>query len=406
MKGSLCFPLSKRVLFFGLMLIFGLLAVPESPAQQYKISLLTCDPGDELYSTFGHSALRVREMDSGRDLVFNYGTFDFNTSFFYLKFIRRTLDYQLSLTTTENFLYEYNYFKRSVREQELALSQDQARAVVAFLQENYRPENRKYRYDFFFDNCSTRIRDLFEAVLGPSLQWNHTGSAPEKSFRDMIDEYVYPMPWSDLGIDLALGAVIDRTAREEEKLFLPDYLEAAFDRATLIGDGPEQTLVGQTKTIYDFPERVHSGFDFSSPYLVFWTLAIFVGAITFFGFRKKRLYIGVDAGIFTVFGLLGLLLVFLWFFTEHPQTKNNWNLFWAFPLHLLLAWRLVKNPLSPMVKKFLLGAMILIDLALVIWILGLQSFHPSILPLLLLVLLRTNFLYYNLNAFNNLNKRR
>ncbi|WP_154856788.1 Lnb N-terminal periplasmic domain-containing protein [Cyclobacterium xiamenense] len=407
MKGSSCFTLPKPVLFFGLALFFGVVvAVPDSPAQQYQISLLTCDPGEELYSTFGHSAIRVRELDSGQDLVFNYGTFDFNTSFFYLKFIRRTLDYQLSLTTTENFLYEYNYFKRSVREQELALSEAQARAVVAFLQENYRPENRKYRYDFFFDNCSTRIRDLFEAVLGPSLTWNHPGTAPSKSFRNMIDEYVYPLPWSDLGIDLALGAVIDRTADEDEKMFLPDYLEAAFNRATIIGDGPERGLVGETKTIYDFPERAASGWDLSSPYLVFWILAVTVGGITFVGFKKKRLYAGLDAGIFTLLGLLGLLLVFLWFFTEHSQTKNNWNLFWAFPLHLALAWLLVKNPLSPMVKKLLLGAMILTDLGLVVWILGFQSFHPSILPLLLLVLLRTNFLYYNLNAFSNLDKRR
>ncbi len=397
---------ARLFIYISLTLFVGLTSIPDSEAQRFKISLLTCDPGDELYSTFGHSAIRVRDLDSGRDLVFNYGTFDFNTPFFYVKFIRRTLDYQLSLTTTENFLYEYDYFKRNVREQELALSEAQARDLVAFLQNNYRPENRSYRYDFFFDNCSTRIREMLETVLGSSLKWNHPTDVPSKSFRNIIDEYVYPLPWSDLGIDLALGAVIDRTANENEKLFLPDYLEAAFQRATIIGDGPERALVAENHTVYDFPDTEGQQWDFSSPYLVFWALAIIVGLITFFGFRNKRLYYGLDIGIFTILGLLGLLVVFLWFFTEHSQTKYNWNLLWAFPLHLIVAWYLLVKPLHPLVKKLLLTSMILTDLALVIWILGFQSFHPSILPLLLIILLRTNFLYYNLKAFIGLDKRR
>ncbi|MFO7823782.1 MAG: DUF4105 domain-containing protein [Cyclobacterium sp.] len=376
-----------------------------SQAQQYQVSLLTCDPGDELYSTFGHSAIRVRDQGSGQDLVFNYGTFDFNTPFFYVKFVRRTLDYQLSLTTTENFLYEYNYFQRNVREQELNLSDQQSRALVAFLKENYRPENRKYRYDFFFDNCSTRIREMMEEVLGSSLKWNlpEEGES-QKSFRNLIDEYVYPLPWSDLGIDLALGAVIDRRANEKEKMFLPDYLEAAFQRASIIGDGPERPLVRQNNTIYDFPDARAQSWIFFNPYVVFWSLAIAAGLLTFLGFKKKRLYIGIDIGLFTALGLLGLLLLFLWFFTEHSQTKNNWNIFWAFPLHLFLAIKLGLQPLQGMVRKLLLGAMILADLALVIWILNFQSFHPSILPLLLIIILRTNFLYYNLNIFNRFGK--
>ncbi|SHM40343.1 protein of unknown function [Cyclobacterium lianum] len=397
------FPEFKSCLLWGI--LFFLLHSPSpGQAQQYKISLLTCDPGEELYATFGHSAIRVRELETGRDLVFNYGTFDFNTPFFYVKFIRRTLDYQLSLTTTENFLYEYNYFRRSVREQELNLSDVQARAVVAFLQKNYRPENRKYRYDFFFDNCSTRIREMMESVLGNSLKWNLPQPEEEKSFRNLIDEYVYPLPWSDLGIDLALGAVIDRAANEKEKMFLPDYLEAAFQSASIIGDGPERPLVSQNNAIYDFPDGERGSFSLVNPYFVFWALAILAGLLTFLGYRKQRLFLGLDIGLFTVLGLLGLLLCFLWFFTEHSQTKNNWNLFWAFPLHLYLAAKLAIRPQSRGIRKLLLASMILADLALVIWILGFQSFHPSILPLLLIIILRTNFLYYNLHRFSRFGK--
>jgi len=395
----------RKILLLGFSLLLGILLTLPANAAQYKISLLTCDPGDELYSTFGHSAIRIIALESGQDLVFNYGTFDFNTSFFYVKFIRRTLDYQLSLTTTENFLREYNYFKRNVREQELNLSTEQSQKIVTFLQTNYQPENRKYRYDFFFDNCTTRITDMLETVLGQSLKWNYPTVANDKTFRNLIDEYVYPLPWSDLGIDLALGSVIDREATEAEKAFLPDYLEAAFGSASIIGDGPERPLVSQTNTVYDFQYARGDGINLFNPYLIFWVLAILVAILTFIGFKKKRLFKGFDIGLFSVLGLLGLLLIFLWFFTAHSQTKNNWNLFWAFPGHLYIAYLLFRKPDKAILKTWLLAAMILADVALVVWILGFQSFHPSILPLLLIVILRTNFLYYNLDRFRVLDKR-
>ena len=374
-----------------------------STAQDYTLSLITCDPGDELYSTFGHSAVRVVDHVSGQDLVFNYGTFDFNTPFFYVKFARRTLDYQLSVTTLENFLYEYNYFQRSVREQVLDLNAEQEAKIVSFLRTNYQPENRKYRYDFFYDNCSTRIREMMEEVLGQNLSWNPHQDPEEKTFRELIDEYVYPLPWSDLGIDLALGAVIDNYANEREKMFLPDYLEASFDKATIIGDGPERPLVKEDRVIYDFPDRA-STFSPLNPYLIFWLFAVGVGVVTFLGFKKKKLFLGLDIGLFTILGLLGLVIVFLWFFTEHSQTKYNWNLLWAFPLHLYLAVWLSKGETGSKTNKLLLSAMILADLALVFWLFGVQSFHPSILPLLLVIILRTNFLYYNMARFNQLKK--
>ncbi len=387
----------KFILVSLAVLILGKNAKAQEPEEPYRISLITCDPGDELYSTFGHSAIRVVDHNSGRDLVFNYGTFDFNTPFFYVKFVRRTLDYQLSVTTFEQFLYEYEYFQRNVREQVLDLSPEQQRMVMDFLRTNYLPENRKYRYDFFYDNCSTRIRDFMQTLFGDQLQWNEREDPPSKTFRELIDEYVYPLPWSDLGIDLALGAVIDVEATEWEKQFLPDYLEAAFDRATLLGDGPSRALVKERNVIYEFPERERGGMNLLNPYLIFWLFGLVIGILTFKGFKSKKLYLGLDIGIFSVLGLLGMLIAFMWFFTEHSQTKNNWNILWAFPLHLLLVYGLV-NP-KVWIRKGLMGALILADLALVFWILGLQSFHPSIMPLLLVIILRTNFLYYNLNRW-------
>lgn len=387
----------RVIRFVGMIAIVSYLASYPASAQHYQISLITCDPGDELYSTFGHSAIRVLDTDSGRDLVFNYGTFDFNTPFFYVKFTRRTLDYQLAVATFEQFLYEYNFFKRSVREQVLDLNAEQTAAMMDFLRVNYEPENRKYRYDFFYDNCATRIRDLMETVLGDNLTWNEPESAPEKTFRNMIDEYVYPLPWSDLGIDLALGAVIDQQASEREKLFLPDYLADAFGRASIIGDGPSRPLIREENVIYDFPDRDDSIVFLLSPYFLFWMVAALVGIFTFIGFKRRRLYLGMDYALLGILGLLGILVVYLWFFTAHSQTKSNWNLFWAFPLHLIGVYGLVKG--KTWVRNYLLGALILADLALVIWLFGIQSFHVSILPLLLALILRTNFLYYHVDKW-------
>lgn len=370
-------------------------------AQGYQISLLTCDPGDQLYSAFGHSAIRVLDRQSGQDLVFNYGTFDFNTPNFYVKFTQRTLDYMLSVSTYERFLAEYNYQQRDVREQVLDLSPEQIDRLVQFLQINYQPQNRFYRYDFFYDNCATRIRDVMDRVLGKQLDWNEEQNPERKTFRNLIDEYVFPLPWADFGIDLALGSVIDVNASEREKQFLPDYIEAAFGKALVVGDGPTRPLVKENKVILEFPER-ESQIDLFNPYILWWVFAILVMALTYFGFKGKRLFLGFDIAFFTVLGLLGLLIMMLWFFTFHSQTKYNWNILWAFPGHLVLAIMLLRKSIPVWVRKYLLFALISANVGLVFWIFGWQSFHPSIVPLLLVLILRTNFLYYNLDKFRSI----
>lgn len=370
-----------------------------SQAQDFQISLLTCDPGDELYSAFGHSAIRVFDKSSGEDYVFNYGTFDFNVPFFYVKFTQRTLDYMLSLTNYDRFLIEYHYNQRGVREQILDLSPDQINKMIEFLKFNYLPPNRYYRYDFFYDNCATRIRDAMEEVLGNQLDWNEDPLAEQKTFRNLIDEYVTRLAWADFGIDLALGAVIDVKAKEREKQFLPDYMEAAFARAMIVGDGPTRPLVKEDNVIMAFPER-SSKLDLFNPYILWWLLAILVMVITYIGFKKKRLFKGFDIAFFSILGLLGILIVLLWFFTFHSQTKYNWNILWAFPGHLILAFALWKNNTKSWVKKYLFFGMVMANVTLVFWIFGWQSFHPSIIPLLLVILLRTNFLYYNFEKYN------
>ncbi len=387
----------------GLIIFLLFMSSGSVQAQLYRISLLTCDPGDELYMAYGHSAIRVFDNVKGTDYVFNYGTFNFNTPNFYGKFAGGKLDYMLSVSTYADFITTYAGEKRAIREQVLDLSLEQQEYMIEFLQVNYLPERRYYRYDFFFDNCATRIRDAMDLVLGDQLIWNDEQvQEREKTFRDLIDEYVLRMPWADLGIDLALGAVIDRVASPQEEQFLPDYMEEAFARAEIQGDGPTRPLVKETNVILDFPKPEQGVIGAFNPYWLFWLVAILFSAITYIGFKRKKLFIGFDIALFSILGILGIVIFLLWFATDHSATKWNWNILWAFPGHLFLAIALFSKNLKPWVRKYLLAALILADAAVVFWILGWQSFHPSLIPILLVIILRTNYLYYNISKYKPL----
>ncbi|MFT4855383.1 MAG: heme/copper-type cytochrome/quinol oxidase subunit 4 [Algoriphagus sp.] len=387
----------KKYIVVIFLLTFG--ALGQVMGQAFRISLLTADPGDELYSAFGHSAIRVLDKASGEDYVFNYGTFDFNTPNFYGKFASGKLDYMLSVSTFAAFVSDYDRQGRGIKEQVLDLNSEQTDYMLEFLQVNYQPERRFYRYDFFYDNCATRIRDAMDLVLGDKLIWkDEVKEADEKTFRNLIDEYVYTLTWADLGIDLALGAVIDVDATPLQEQFLPDYMFESFARAEIQGDGPTRPMVKETLTIMEFPKEEKTMEAFN-PYWIFWLVAIGFTLITFIGFKKKKLFIGFDLAFFGLLGVIGIVVTLLWFATEHSATKWNWNILWAFPGHLILVKGLWSKTLARWVRKYLLFALIMADAAVVFWILGWQSFHPSIIPLLLVLILRTNYLYYNIGKY-------
>ena len=387
--------INKRIVLFFLAFVLGYQAI----GQEVEISLLTCDPGKELYSSFGHSAIRVRQ-EGGQDLVFNFGTFDFDTPNFYGKFTTGKLNYMLSLTTFDRFIFEYDYYQRAMREQVLDLNPTQKQEIIQQLNALYDPAQRFYKYDFFFNNCATKVRDVFETVLGKQLIWNDPVEQEEKTFRNLIDEYVFPLPWADLGIDLALGAVIDRNATEREKQYLPDYMEQAFANATIEGDGPTRPLVKESRVILEYPKDPEP-YGLLNPYLIFWLLAIVIGALTFWGNRTNRLFNGIDVGLFGLLGLLGFLVTFLWFFTDHSATKWNWNILWAFPGHLVLAVGLLKKSRKKWIQTYLLAVLILTVISLLIWVFGFQSFHPSLIPIFLVILLRANYRYYQLGQIQS-----
>ena len=377
-----------------LLILLSFVGLTPAKAQFWEVSLLTADPGTELYSSFGHSAIRLREIGpDGRDLVFNFGTFDFDTPNFYGKFATGKLNYMLSVVPYDRFIIEYDYYKRGLREQVLDLNQEQKDFLLQHLDAQYAPERRFYKYDFFYNNCATKIRDAFDIAMGEQLVWSDS-VAEEKTFRNLIDEFVLPLPWADFGIDLALGAVIDRPATELEKQFLPTYMEQAFANATIVENGVSRPLVKQSRVLLEYPKE-EAQQSLLNPTVIFWFLVVLFAALTLYGFKKGKLMKGLDVALFGSVGILGVVVAFLWFFTDHSATAWNWNILWAFPGHLVLVWGLVARPNATWISSYLLFVMGATVMTLLFWIFGMQSFSPALIPILLLLLLRANFLFYN-----------
>jgi hypothetical protein len=387
--------MAKYKLGFLLILLTFVSFIP-AKAQLWEVSLLTADPGTELYSSFGHSAIRLREVSSegGKDLVFNFGTFDFDTPNFYGKFATGKLNYMLSMTTYDRFIIEYDYYKRGLREQVLDLNEEQKDFLLQHMDAQYDPARRYYKYDFFFNNCATKIRDAFEISMGDQLVWNDSTAGEEKTFRNLLDEFLAPLPWADFGIDLALGAVIDRPATPREKQFLPTYMEQAFANATIVENGVARPLVKESRVLLEYPKE-ESQPSLVNPFVIFWLLTLIFVGLTFYGFKKGKLMKGLDLVLFGILGTLGLVVAFLWFFTDHTATLWNWNLLWAFPGHLVLVWGLFARPKATWLSPYLLFVMVATVIVLLLWMFGMQSFSPALIPILLLILLRANFLFYN-----------
>ncbi|AKD02782.1 DUF4105 domain-containing protein [Pontibacter korlensis] len=355
---------------------------------QAKISLITCSSGPDLYAIFGHSAVRVNDPATGLDVIFNYGTFDFDEPNFYLKFAQGKLRYKLSVAHFRDFVYSYSMDNRSVYEQELNLTEEQKQQYWAFLTNNYLPENRFYLYDFFFDNCATRIRDGLEATFPNQLTFNISHFDKDYSFRNLIDLYLGPQPWGDFGIDLALGARIDQEATPYQYMFLPDYLSKGFGNATIVQNGQTAPLTLEPRVIFERDPSIPLEGGWLTPQVLFWTFLLVVVALTVADFVKRRRSRVFDMVFFLVLGLLGIVVLLLWFATDHQATAYNFNLLWAIPTHAVVAFFLARYALREWVHKYMLITTIITAVALIGWPLWPQMYHAAFLPIMLAAILR------------------
>lgn len=379
----------KNIGFLLAFLLLGIYMPAKAQDCSIRVSLLTVSPGDELYSTFGHTAIRVTDTATNRDIVYNYGTFDFDEPGFYLKFIQGKLKYFVSADDFGSFEYGAMMENRSITEQELNLTCEQKRRLVDFLAWNMLPANKFYKYDFTFDNCTTRVADLIDSISGGTLLYksvSHQGA----SFRDAIHEYLDQnnKSWDKLGIDILLGRRLDRRMTAKETLFLPEYLMNAEDSAT-IGASP---LV-ESKAIVVKEKYVHSAKDnISGPMFVFACLFVIIAFLSFAQNKGIRnILSSLDGILFFLYGLIGVLLIFMWFWTDHFMTKDNYNLLWAWPTNLIAAFYVHSKKSWP---RFYFLVYALAQLLLIgLWFVLPQKLNPAMIPLNGILIFRSILFY-------------
>lgn len=378
----------KRIFSFFLTLAIFISSAAQSDSCHLSISLLTCTPGQELYSSFGHSALRVVDSSNGNDLVFNYGTFDFYDPKFYQKFIKGKLLYFVSVDSLAGFIWEYQYFKRGVTEQVFSLTCDEKQKMYAALLENAKEENKYYRYDFNYDNCTTRLRDILEKATGKQLKTKNILPHNPTTFRHLIHDYLNKggKYWSKLGIDILLGSPLDKKITNREAMFLPDYLMIAFDSSSFNG----KPLVEDKKILINaFPGNKSK--TVFTPLIVFGIMFLSVLAFSIIkGSTWPRLFKIFDFSFFLILGLLGVLMLFMWFATDHAMCKDNFNLLWALPTHLPAAFMLFGKKVW--INSYFRIIFFYTIALLAAWFLLPQQFNTALFPVVGIILVRSFFI--------------
>ena len=314
-------------------------------SEEAEVSILTIGPGANLYDKFGHSAFRVQDKVTNIDIVYNFGVYDFNTPNFYLKFARGKLLYKLDTSPFSPF---YNYYVRQnrwIEEQVLNFTHSEKQAMFDFLQNNAKPEHCEYMYDFLFDNCATRIRDVLVKILPYKLEYIDDYIKEEYTFRQLIQKNVDWNTWGSFGMDVAIGSVVDRKATSWQYQFLPQYVFEGAALANKTEGNKKDKLIKQTNSLFANSEvKTKSNF-FLSPLFIFGLISFLILFITYKDYKNNRRSRYMDAIIFFTTGLVGVFLLLLWVATDHSTTANNYDLLWAFPLSLFLTSAIAKkNP--------------------------------------------------------------
>lgn len=307
-----------------------------------EISLLTCQPHDEVYSLYGHTAIRVTDKNQGIDIAVNWGVFDPSKPYFVLRFVFGLTDYMMGVLPTNLFLEEYRYYGCGVYQQKLNLTLKEKKALMTTLQENYLPENREYRYNFIFDNCTSRARDVIVESMEGKVAYQPTEmQRGERSFRQLIHWKNHDYPWAAFGNDILLGVQADRNTEISERQFLPEILMADFDSAVVTKEnGERKMLVDSAYWVLkpsSNPLMAMEGFPLS-PFACALIILFVIIAITDYEHfvLHKHCYV-IDRMMFFIFGLLGIVLTAM-IFSQHPTVRINLQILLFCPLFLVLAF--------------------------------------------------------------------
>jgi hypothetical protein len=376
-----------RSALMGLILL-GCLSVAAQPDTSHlRISLLTCSPGVELYSTFGHTALRVTDSARGTDMAYNYGTFDDRDPNFYAKFTKGIMLYALSNYSYQEFLQEYQFEHRGVIEQELQLTGEQKQKMVAALQENATEQNRYYNYYFHTDNCTTRARDMIEHQTGATIIFRNILPEKRPTYRNLIHTYLDKsnQSWSKFGIDLLLGSNLDDRVTNDQSMFLPDYLMKGLDNATADG----HPLVAHTQTVVTAPS-VPPAVNWITPMFLISLLFVITGLLSFSNNKWAQRFLNIfDSLFFLCLGIFGLMIVTLWAIRVDTVCRNNFNVLWALPTHFFVAFVVYLK--RKWLQQYFRIVFVLTVLFTLCWFFIPQQINVAVLPLLGIVLIRSYF---------------
>ena len=346
-----------KTIFYALRgVVFVLLTVWQTPlsAQQVEeigaqdmdsveICLLTCQPHDEVYSLYGHTAIRCQDFRKSRniDAAFNYGVFDFRAPHFVTRFVFGLTDYELGACPYRIFLKEYRHFGSMVTEQVLNLTADEKQQLYILLMENLRPENSVYRYNYFYNNCTTKARDIIEQSINGKIEYTGNDSVTG-SYRDMVHEMTRHNPWSRFGNDVLLGIKADQPTDRRQQEFLPNNLMYDFDHARIYANGTYRPLVKERHIAVPAGVQVISqGFPLSPRVCGILILAIGL-ALFLIQWKQRRAFILWEALLMVVSGTIGIVL-FLMLFSQHPTVSLNLQFIFYNPIHWLFLWPVVRG---------------------------------------------------------------
>lgn len=352
----------------------------QSPNDDLEISILTCSAGSELYSIFGHSAIRVKNYSNGEDFVYDYGVFDANEPNFLVRFLNGNLKYRLDKTTFSEFIYYYQREDRSVVEEVLNLNYQDKLRVNHLLIQNLKPENRNYYYDFFFDNCATRIRNVIEQL--EDVRYKQVDSTiPTKTFRENLHVYLDQKPWIEFGIDILLGQSADKKMTFREEMFLPIFLSKNLKTYSI--NNQNSLIKTSTKIL---PQKFLPNTIKALPYSILYGMLIL---ITFLVWHLPKYAFCLTNILNLLLGIAGLFLLYMWIFSSHQTSQNNWNLIWLNPLYLFLLLR--KN------TKFIRLSVLTMNLiCLIFWSIIPQNLNALAIPIIItMTILNTKRLIKN-----------
>ncbi len=380
--------MKKIILVTFLFFCFSSYSQNPNLKSEAEISIITVGPGKLLNDSFGHSAFRVQT--GYVDIVYDYGRYPFDDPNFYTNFARGKLKYLQGVANYHDFEVHYINQDRTIKEQILDLSQEQKRELYSFLIHNNKPENRAYLYDFFFDNCATKMRDVSELVLKNDIAYETPESYKSETFRTLINNNLNWNSWGSFGINVALGSVIDRAASPREYMFLPEYIFQFIEKASFKSSGIP--LVKKSIVTYQQKDSSKDSNFLSSPLFLFCLIAVFIIVITYSNNKNGQRSIWLDVVLFGVTSIVGILLFLLWFATDHTATAYNYNILWAFPVSFLAIIQVLKKRPKKWFVGYLKFLIVMLCLMSLHWSIGVQRFTPTLIPLFIALLFRYFYL--------------